>query len=188
MHCTTYVCLWGRGRVCVLKPVSLTCCSVFEGLLSPLPHPMHTSKLRPPHTHLNPVPQTKCQAFYDTYIRLGPALPLESRQLLAWEIVMAMSEHAAKEELVLYPALRCAAFACVGWGGDTRQCERNTFYFLTGEVCEVGCRTHTPPHRSAARDDRRAVFGDAEADRCLSEHAQASLKGGTDLGAEGQLG
>ncbi|KIZ00163.1 hypothetical protein MNEG_7797 [Monoraphidium neglectum] len=48
----------------------------------------------------------RLRALYDCYTKLGPGLSAENRQLLSWELIMCMSEHAAKEELVLYPAIR----------------------------------------------------------------------------------
>eukprot|EP00775_Hariotina_reticulata_P007151 gene7151-7366_t len=41
---------------------------------------------------------------YDAY--RAPAVSLEHKQLLAWNMIMALSSHAAKEEMVLYPVVR----------------------------------------------------------------------------------
>lgn len=38
---------------------------------------------------------------YDAY--KSPACSLDSKQLLAWNMIMALSAHAAKEEMVVYP-------------------------------------------------------------------------------------
>ncbi|GBG00673.1 hypothetical protein Rsub_13427, partial [Raphidocelis subcapitata] len=48
----------------------------------------------------------RLRALYDAYLKAGPSMTLDMRQLLAWELIMCMSEHAAKEELVLYPTIR----------------------------------------------------------------------------------
>eukprot|EP00879_Flechtneria_rotunda_P001617 GHRR01001777.1.p2 GENE.GHRR01001777.1~~GHRR01001777.1.p2 ORF type:complete len:344 (+),score=139.32 GHRR01001777.1:278-1309(+) len=44
------------------------------------------------------------RAMYDAY--KAPSTTLESKQLLAWNMIMALSSHAAKEEMVLYPVVR----------------------------------------------------------------------------------
>ncbi|GBF98624.1 hypothetical protein Rsub_10813 [Raphidocelis subcapitata] len=47
----------------------------------------------------------RLRALYDAYLKAS-MMTLDMRQLLAWELIMCMSEHAAKEELVLYPTIR----------------------------------------------------------------------------------
>lgn len=44
------------------------------------------------------------RAMYDAY--KSPATTLELKQILAWNMIMALSSHAAKEEIVLYPVVR----------------------------------------------------------------------------------
>jgi hemerythrin-like domain-containing protein len=44
------------------------------------------------------------RAMYDAF--KSPSTTLELKQMLAWNMIMALSTHAAKEELVLYPVVR----------------------------------------------------------------------------------
>jgi len=88
---------------------------------TPTPTPTHQPKPNPnpnPPTHQpNPKPT---QALYDCYLKLGATLKMEHRQLLAWEMISQMSEHAAKEELVLYPAIRWVCACLCVWAGVKR--------------------------------------------------------------------
>ncbi|KAI8466153.1 MAG: hypothetical protein J3K34DRAFT_524758 [Monoraphidium minutum] len=60
----------------------------------------------------------RLRALYDCYVRLGPVMAPEQRQMLAWAMISCMSEHAGKEELVLYPAIRRVLGDCLTVFGD----------------------------------------------------------------------
>ncbi|KAF6257432.1 hypothetical protein COO60DRAFT_1523864 [Scenedesmus sp. NREL 46B-D3] len=54
--------------------------------------------------HLIVLDHNCVRAMYDAY--KSPAVTLDAKQLLAWNMIMALSSHAAKEEMVVYPVVR----------------------------------------------------------------------------------
>ncbi|WIA30568.1 hypothetical protein OEZ86_000651 [Tetradesmus obliquus] len=54
--------------------------------------------------HLIVLDHNCVRAMYDAY--KSPAVSLDAKQLLAWDMIMALSSHAAKEEMVVYPVVR----------------------------------------------------------------------------------
>eukprot|EP00882_Tetradesmus_deserticola_P000632 GHRQ01000689.1.p1 GENE.GHRQ01000689.1~~GHRQ01000689.1.p1 ORF type:complete len:463 (+),score=169.29 GHRQ01000689.1:54-1442(+) len=61
--------------------------------------------------HLIVLDHNCVRAMYDAY--KSPAVTLDAKQLLAWNIIMALSSHAAKEEMVVYPVVRSTLGAAV---------------------------------------------------------------------------